>query len=247
MSAHDRNATRLTTCLAVVLVLVACKRNASTTKGDVADAAPSPAVDFSGRCVIETAGAPYQSIFFFPKKGEMFFYLGSKGAFRVPLTIVAEEPRKLDFTFMWSEKDELPATRTGRVSAVGDKWQFELDTLKGSTCRPAVAPDFYKLLPELGFPAGRWEDRKTHLGIVIAADAQEWLLSESKQNTTIHYRVLEHGANGTVVTTYGNTPGDGDDEGWAASRLVNADNGIVQEIGDMQMHYTLVNAAPILK
>lgn len=179
-----------------------CKRvHADVADASATDASAEPAVDFEGKCVNETSGTPYQSIFFFPKKAEMFMYLGTTGAIRVPVSVTDRTPRKVSFTFRWSEKDELPSTRTGSVTAAGQKWQFELDTLKGSLCRPSPAPDFYRQLPDLGFPAGKWEDRKEHFGNINAADAQAWILSQKGQNTTIHYRVLEHTDNNVVVTS----------------------------------------------
>jgi hypothetical protein len=227
-----------------------CKKGlAEETDGGaaIADAAAEPAVEFSGKCTNETSGTLYQTIFFFPKKGEMFLYLGTKGAMRVPIAVTDEGRRKVEFTFRWSEKDELATTRTGRVSAVGNKWQFDLDTLKGSLCRPAAAPDFYKMLPDLGVPAGKWEDKKERFGIVIAADAQAWILAQKGQNATVHYRVVEHTENGVVVTTFGKTPGDADDEAWAVSRLTRNSDTLVHELGDLKMNYKLVTAAPTLK
>ena len=88
---------------------------------------------------------PTSRLYFFPKKGEMFLYFGNNGAVRVPVAATDEEPRKLAFTFRWSEKDEPPSTHVGSVSATGNKWVFDFDTLKDSTCHPTEAANFYKI------------------------------------------------------------------------------------------------------
>ena len=228
------------------LVSVDCKKGQGSADGGD-DAAAGPAVDFTGKCVNETSGTPYQSLFFFPKKNEMFLYLGTTGAFRVPITITDQAPRKVSFTFRWSEKDELASTRTGSVTAVGNKWQFDLDTLKGSLCHPSPAPDFYKMLPDVGFAAGKWEDKKEHFSIVIAADAQQWIVMQKSESSTVYYRIVENSESGAVVTSYGKTPSDADDEAWAVTHLTRSGDTIVHEIGDVKLNYKLVTAAPTLK
>ena len=240
-----------TLCASVLLAIGSggCKKiGAAEPDGGtaLADANVEPAVDFVGQCTNETSGVPWMSMFFFPKKNEMFMHL-PKGSMRVPINVTEQGPRKLDFTFRWSENDGPATTRTGSVSAVGSKWQFELESLKSSLCRPKAAPDFYKQLPELGFEAGKWEDKKARFGIVIAADAQAWILSEHGRNTTIHYRVLEHADNSVLVTTYGKTPGAADYEGWAVSRLTRSGDTVVHELDDVKLNYKLVAAAPTLK
>jgi hypothetical protein len=241
----------LVTCAVIIFGIgtgaIACKRDPAPAQADTATAVVEPAVTFVGRCVNTTAGNPNQSIFFFPKKGEMFLYMGLTGAVRVPVSIVSEEPRSMQFTFRWSEKDEPPSTHTGKVSAVGNMWQFDFDTLKASTCKPAPAPDFYKMLPELGYTAGKWDDPRERVGIVIAADARAWVLSVRGAPTVVHYRVIENGDSGTVVTSYGKTPGDADDESWAVTRMKKTGSEIYHELGDMKLHYKLTSAAPTLK
>lgn len=223
--------------------IAGCKAKGSAPSA--ADAAPSePAVEFAGRCINETAGTPYQSIYFFPKKNEMMFYLGTTGAFRVPINVTQTGPRKIDFTFRWAEKDEHPSTRTATVTAIGDKWEFELQDLKGSTCRPMPAPSYFKMLPELGIQAGKWRDPKVNFGLVVAADAQAWVLTKGGTNTVVHYRVLEQGDSGVLVAHYGTTPSDSDAEGWAVSRMIKRGDALVHELQDMKLNYKLVSPAP---
>lgn len=230
----------------LAVVVVACNKDPAAGSDAVTPEA-APAVEFIGRCINETSGVPYQSIYFFPKKGEMFFYLGATGAWRAPVTIVKQAPRKLEFTFRWSdedEKDSPTSTRAGSVAAVETKWQFELEGLKGSSCQPLPSRNVYTLLPDLGIAAGKWEDPKAHFGIVIAADAQAWVVALNGESTLVHYRVLDHSDSGTLVTTWGKTPSDTDPEKWAVSRLRRTDTGLKHELQDLTANYRLVVAAP---
>jgi hypothetical protein len=243
-----RNATL---CAAVLFAIGTggCKKNVSAEPDGgaaIADAKVEPAVDFVGECTNETSGVPWTSVFFFPKKNEMFMHV-TKGAVRVPVNVTEQGPRKLDFTIRWSENDEPATTRTGSVTAVGGKWQFEFESLKSALCRPKPAPDFYKQLTEFGFQAGKWENKKARVAIVIAADAQEWILTLQGKTTTIHYRVLEHTDNRVLLATFGKTPGAADYEGWSTSRLIRTGDTIVHEFDDSKLEYKLVSAAPTLK
>jgi hypothetical protein len=227
----------------LALCSMQCKPDSSLAR---ADAAPEISVEFVGRCVNATPGTPFQSLFFFPKQKEMFLYGGTEGALRVPVSVIREAPRRLDFTYRTSNKDEPPLTHTGYVVASANDWQFTFDTIADSECQPVVAPDFYSMLPDLGFAAGSWEESTGHFGIVIAADAQVWLLSRAGATVTVHYRVLEQSDNGTIVASYGHTPGDGDDESWAVSRLSRSGDTILHELQNTTVRYKLVSAAPIL-
>ena len=219
----------------------------SSSKAAVDAAIKTAPVEFVGRCVNETAGNPNQSIFFFPRKSEMFLYLGTAGAVRVPVSVTEQTPDSLAFTFRWSEKDEPPSTHSAKVSVVGSKWSFDFDTLKDSVCHPAPAADFYKLLPDLGFPAGKWEEKKKRATIVIAADAQAWILVDHSDNKKVHYRVIEHTDDSVVVALYFSTPTDSDDEAWIVSRLTRSGDTFTMETGDATRIYKLVAAAPTLK
>jgi hypothetical protein len=240
---------RTTYAFLTVLVLAGCKgQQADAGPTTSASAAPpEPPVQFIGRCVNETSGVPYQSVFLFPKKNEMFFYLGTDGAVRVPMSVTNEEPRKLDFTFRWSEKNEPPMTRTGHLTPSGTKWDLGLEVVKGCTCKPGPAPDFYKLLPELGIQAGKWADAQHGLTVVIAADAQIWVVTETGKTTNVSYRILDNTPSGVIVASWGRTPGDADDEGWAVSRLTRVGDELVHELRDEKARYKLIAAAPALK
>ena len=65
-------------------------------------------------------------------------------------------------------------------------------------------------------------------------------------STIIHYR-LEQSDEGSVVASYGTTPGDADDEAWAVSRLTRTNDALVHELQDVKLNYKLVSAAPTLK
>ena len=98
--------------------------------------------------------------------------------------------------------------------------------------------------------AGKWEDARQHFGIVVAADAQAWILSQKGVNTLVHYRVL-NGATPRVLRgapASAKTQGDADDEGWAVTRLVHNGDTLVHELKDgVTLNYKLVTPAPAMK
>jgi hypothetical protein len=170
------------------------------------------------------------------------------GALRSPITVTKHAPRRVDFTYRSAEDDKLPETHVGHVTADGDKWQFEFDTFKNSTCQPAPAADFYKMLPDLGITAGKWEDKTEHVSIVVAADAQAWGVLSKGTTLMAYYRVFEQTGNSILVTSHGpQVPSDSDSEGWSVLRLTHTADTLVSETKDVTLHYKLVAAAPKLQ
>src|SRR5437868_1540061 len=108
MKTHGIGVANAVVSIAVVSWLAGCKRTEPLAMGDAI--AVEPPVEFVGRCINETSGVSYHSIYFFPKKGEMFFYSGSEGVIRVPVSVTQQAPRRVDFTFRWTDGIEKPAT-----------------------------------------------------------------------------------------------------------------------------------------
>ena len=83
--------------------------------------------------------------------------------------------------------------------------------------------------------------------VVIAADAQIWVVTETGKTTNVSYRILDSTPSGVIVASWGRTPGDADDEGWAVSRLTKVGDELVHELRDEKARYKLIAAAPSLK
>lgn len=195
----------------LALALGACKDKAQDERARPAAAAPAatPVVaapqtprldsaDAEGRCVNETPDRPFDALYFYPSRSELFVPTSKQSAFRVPIRI---EPGKANVEFMYkwaADEKSAPTNHAGAVTVRGDgKLKFQLETMKGSTCARERFEAFLQSLDQLSLASGTFRDDVTKDEITFVAGEQKLLTKDKGRETAAFYRVATHDPQGS--------------------------------------------------
>lgn len=169
-----------------------------------------------GRCTNETPDTPYDEIFFFPSKGELFMPTRDRSVFRLPIRVRAESGPNVEFQYKWSEDEsrtgsDHPAAATLRE---GGKLSFRFETLKPTLCERSDYEDFYFPLTRLEVAAGRYVNDEHGDTIEVREGAQKLVSEEGGKVAIAHYRVKSHSAQAIELYVSSAAPRDSRPEVW---------------------------------
>lgn len=183
------------------------------------------APDAEGRCDNQTPETPYDALFFYPSRGELFVPSKERSAFRLPIRIRSEKGPNVEFMYKWSDDESKPGSdHPGAATARdGNALAFRFDTLKPSLCEHSDSLEFHAPLASLGMTAGRYLDAEHSEELEILADEQKILLKEKGgKNAIAYYRVKSHDADAVTLFVSNHPPDDSRATVWVEWTLASA-------------------------